>query len=216
MDLKHCYALLELKAGATSDDARRAYKRQVKIWHPDRFSPDSVLKGQADEQIKSINLAYEQICRHLSQTSDARPSVPPSSPQTPPPAALLGSLERTRRLLHRCGGLLMDGLAAALAALIRDATPAEGGRVSGQTAKAMGRRLSKSFSQVLMDAGKVHRRPPADRPCRGIRPAHGVSNRHRQARRAGKGSGPVGAIDGIHPCDVPCRVHKIDRIASLD
>jgi hypothetical protein len=213
MDLSESYTLLELEAGATVDDARHAYKRQVKIWHPDRFSADCLLKGQAEERIKTINLAYEQVRRYLLQTKPVLASAGFSSPSTSPRTPLYETLKISGRILRQYGRQLLDALAPA----IRDMVSGTSGRASDQTTKAMGRRHDKSFSNLPKDAGLIIAgQESAWQPGRRIRPPHALLNRHGLPRCAGGDRGRVAAIDGIHPCDAPHRVHKVARIASLD
>jgi len=65
MDIQKCLEILGLKPDATLDEAKRAYKAQVKIWHPDRFSDDSILRPRAEENIRRINIAYAQVRSYL-------------------------------------------------------------------------------------------------------------------------------------------------------
>jgi len=65
MDIQKALEILGLKPDATFDEAKRAYKTQVKIWHPDRFSEDSILKPRAEENIRRINTAYAQVRSYL-------------------------------------------------------------------------------------------------------------------------------------------------------
>ncbi|MDY6954995.1 MAG: J domain-containing protein, partial [Thermodesulfobacteriota bacterium] len=58
MDIRKSLEILGLKPDATLDEAKQAYKAQVKIWHPDRFSHDSILRPRAEENIRRINVAY--------------------------------------------------------------------------------------------------------------------------------------------------------------
>ncbi|MDZ8050854.1 MAG: DnaJ domain-containing protein [Aulosira sp. ZfuVER01] len=71
--------ILGLKPGASQVQVKQAYRKLVKIWHPDRFS-DQQQKQDAEEKIKKINVAYN----HLK--SEQLPTVvepPPSSPTNP-------------------------------------------------------------------------------------------------------------------------------------
>ena len=54
--------ILEVEAGASSEELRQAYRDQTKVWHPDRFSNDLRLQKKAEEKIKQINLAYRRLC----------------------------------------------------------------------------------------------------------------------------------------------------------
>ena len=66
--MEQYFALLKLKPGATIEDVKRAYKVQVKIWHPDRFPMESPhLQKQAHEMFQKITVAYKKISdAHIS------------------------------------------------------------------------------------------------------------------------------------------------------
>ena len=61
MNITQCYKILELENGASFDDARKAYKDMVKVWHPDRFAGNPRLRDKANEKLKELNLAYGEI-----------------------------------------------------------------------------------------------------------------------------------------------------------
>jgi len=74
-----CAALhtLDLTAGATEAEIRKAYRLLVKVWHPDRFQGDEKLSEAAEAKLKEINFAFE----FLTSTSTERgPWRPPSQP----------------------------------------------------------------------------------------------------------------------------------------
>ena len=55
--------MLELEPGVPLTKVKRAYHELVKVWHPDRFAPGSHSQGIAQEKLKEINQAYEQLCK---------------------------------------------------------------------------------------------------------------------------------------------------------
>ncbi len=61
MNITKSYKTLDLKNGASIDDARKAYKDMVRVWHPDRFAGNPRLRAKATEKLKEINLAYGEI-----------------------------------------------------------------------------------------------------------------------------------------------------------
>lgn len=61
MRLDDCYALLELRPGASEEEIKRAHRDLAKVWHPDRFANDAALRRKAEEKLKAINEAYETI-----------------------------------------------------------------------------------------------------------------------------------------------------------
>jgi hypothetical protein len=60
--LQRCYELLGISPTASDAEVATAYRDLVKVWHPDRFQHEPPrLQALAQEKLKSINLAYEQI-----------------------------------------------------------------------------------------------------------------------------------------------------------
>ena len=58
------YRALELPYGADLPSVRAAYKRLMKLYHPDRYQ-DPVHRETATEVVKRINAAYGDLVRHL-------------------------------------------------------------------------------------------------------------------------------------------------------
>lgn len=54
------YKVLGVSPDATDDEVKKAYRTLVKKYHPDSYV-DNPLKELADEKMKEINLAYEEI-----------------------------------------------------------------------------------------------------------------------------------------------------------
>ena len=84
MDIKECYQRLEIHFSATDFEIRQAYKQLVKNWHPDKFEADSILKTYAEERLKIINSAYDQICKHRALIAKEQPLLN-QIPAEPPP-----------------------------------------------------------------------------------------------------------------------------------
>jgi hypothetical protein len=60
--LEQNFETLKLKPGASIEDVKRAYKVQVKIWHPDRFPAESPhQQKQAHEMFQKVTTAYKKI-----------------------------------------------------------------------------------------------------------------------------------------------------------
>ena len=70
-DLKRCYEILEIKPESTYEEAKLAFRDMVSIWHPDKFSHNSRLKEKAEEKLKLINEAWEQLQAFFCQKEDA-------------------------------------------------------------------------------------------------------------------------------------------------
>lgn len=58
------YAVLGLSPGASDDEVKAAYKRLAKKYHPD-LNPSP----EAEEKMKQINAAYDQIINHKQETT---------------------------------------------------------------------------------------------------------------------------------------------------
>jgi phage baseplate assembly protein gpV len=73
------YAVLGVEPGASLEELKEAHRDLVKVWHPDRFGDDPRLQRKAQERLKEINEAYEQIL------PDARPAPPDLVPEPQSP-----------------------------------------------------------------------------------------------------------------------------------
>src|SRR6266699_2126295 len=60
-ELTECYDLLGLSPGSSPAELRAAYRDLAKVWHPDRFLHDPRLREKAQEKVKEINEAYDQL-----------------------------------------------------------------------------------------------------------------------------------------------------------
>jgi hypothetical protein len=100
MPIPRCYQMLGLKQAATWEEVRRAYREEVKRWHPDRFPAGSREQARAAERMTQCNLAYESLetwwtagrPQYFVQEEEplpprresARPRRPQSRPRTKP------------------------------------------------------------------------------------------------------------------------------------
>ena len=69
MNIERCFQILDLDRRASLDEAKQAYKDIVSIWHPDRFSHNPRLKQKAEEKLKEINAAYEEVESFLTSNN---------------------------------------------------------------------------------------------------------------------------------------------------
>ncbi|MEA5580525.1 DnaJ domain-containing protein [Nodularia harveyana UHCC-0300] len=67
LEINDAYKILGLTPGASPEQVKQAYRKLVKIWHPDRFS-DPQQKQEAEEKIKDINIAYNKLKSELPHT----------------------------------------------------------------------------------------------------------------------------------------------------
>ncbi len=59
--INHYLKVLDLQPGASQKDIKQAYKDLVLVWHPDRFPNSPRLQKIAEEKIKEINTAYNNL-----------------------------------------------------------------------------------------------------------------------------------------------------------
>jgi len=88
-----CYKILLIEPECSRDNLRKAYKKLIQKWHPDRFT-NEVQKLSAEDKIKELNIAYCQLSdyykKHNSLPLISKPETihrtkraPVSKPQTP-------------------------------------------------------------------------------------------------------------------------------------
>jgi len=85
MEIQRCFETLELQQDASIQDVRQAYKDLVNIWHPDRVGDNPRLKKKAEEKLKDINIAYEELNSFLSSRQKIPPAVQKTSHERPKP-----------------------------------------------------------------------------------------------------------------------------------
>ena len=87
------YELLGVRPGASIQELKTAHRDMAKVWHPDRFAHDPRLQQKAQEKLKEINEAYDQL---TAARTGRRPraATPPAqethAPQQPPRPARRG------------------------------------------------------------------------------------------------------------------------------
>jgi hypothetical protein len=81
-ELTECYNLLGLGPGASSAELKAAHRDLAKVWHPDRFLHDPRLQQKAQEKLKEINEAYEQL--RPGKAKRQRPPASTCERQAPP------------------------------------------------------------------------------------------------------------------------------------
>jgi hypothetical protein len=78
---------LGLTATASTSEVKKAYRRLVAQWHPDRYLQDSEQQRQAQERLKEINGAYAACLAQIASRRGERKAVavgPVNKPARPP------------------------------------------------------------------------------------------------------------------------------------
>ena len=78
-----CYKVLNTRAGCSWSELRKAYKVQIQKWHPDRFKDGSTKKEAAEEKIKVLNAAYQQLSKYYKK-HNALPAIEPVKEKVAP------------------------------------------------------------------------------------------------------------------------------------
>lgn len=69
LNLEPHYKVLGLAPGSALAAIKKAYLREIKIWHPDRYSPDSMLRSKAEERTKALTAAYAVLTAALKAST---------------------------------------------------------------------------------------------------------------------------------------------------
>ena len=102
MDISKALEILGLTSNPSLVEVKKAYREQVKLWHPDRYSNGSVMKEMAAKNIQDANLAYAFLRRHLPEIPKtvSRPAKTIRNAQTAPRSfAVTKVIDRAIQLL---------------------------------------------------------------------------------------------------------------------
>jgi hypothetical protein len=64
--LNRYYEILGVTPDSSLEEIKQAYRDLAKVWHPDRFPNESRLKKKAEEKMKEINKAYQELLDYLN------------------------------------------------------------------------------------------------------------------------------------------------------
>ncbi len=80
-----CLRVLGLAPGATEQAIKEAHRDLVKVWHPDRFGTDARLREKAQEKLKELNAAFDQLRAYRppdpAASRDRQPDAEADAPQ---------------------------------------------------------------------------------------------------------------------------------------
>ena len=228
MSLDPHYKVLGLPPGSALALVKKAYLREIKTWHPDRYAPDSILREQAEERTKALTAAYAALSTALKAAEPGgemreRPGTAAAAGKAPVP----GGTETDRKAqagspdpatpgpeeeawLGRVWRRLKDQWQGppATAGPTKDVRPKAAGPSRGKKGARGGRGRRgrvRSFEEVLESARTdPHPEAPAEAAVTWRRLA---TRRSRyQRRRGGTGAvggvkrrGPVTRVDPVRP-----------------
>lgn len=66
MNIIECFEILELKLDATMEQVKKAYKKLMMVFHPDKVQGDPQLKAIAERRAKEINMAREEVIAYIN------------------------------------------------------------------------------------------------------------------------------------------------------
>ena len=165
------YELLGVSPGASAEELKTAHRDMAKVWHPDRFTHDPRLQQKAQEKLKEINEAYEQL--KAGKTGRRTPAPSPTNQSSTPPRA------SARRVSWKF--ILLPALAFVLIffAAFRAFIPTDKQRTQSTTAPAeqaqalpSEEQQTPSDSSVRLPASESTRGKRADeQPARAARPS---------------------------------------------
>jgi DnaJ-like protein len=95
VELVRACAVLGVTPSATAREAKRAYKKLVRRWHPDRFANDPQGEREATARLQQITEAYQTVVHALGPDA----GDPPAAPRAHAPGVPL-SREEIERLVE--------------------------------------------------------------------------------------------------------------------
>jgi len=79
IELIEAYAVLGIAQTSPAGLVHRAYRGLVKRWHPDQFVQNPAMHAQAETRLKTINLAYAVVKKHLNSRPETSRSPSPEN-----------------------------------------------------------------------------------------------------------------------------------------
>lgn len=202
-ELGKYYELFGVAPGVSARDLKQAYHDLAKVWHPDRFSHDPRLQQKAQEKLKEINEAYEQLTSGRAGRSTRPPSTP-SRPDAPP--STTARRKRHRLILPTAAVIFCVVFFAALSTLL----PAGAGRLRDQTTPAA-RAEGRPSNEERRPDGEARATSSAPaQPARGKERAAG----RRPASEAASGDAPATGTDATQLRPMPTVTVAIDALTG--
>ena len=202
-ELSKYYELLGVAPGTSGRELKQAYHDMAKVWHPDRFSHDPRLQRKAQEKLKEINDAYEQLTSGTAARR-TRPAPQPAASYTPHAAT---ARRKRPRFILPTAVVFCAAFVAALGALVPS-----GARLAREQSTPAARqdeaRPAEEGQRHEGGAGQAAGRPT---------PARGRERAGRQPQaEAASGGEPVAAQEAPPPLrPLPTVTVNIDAVNGL-
>ena len=66
LELQNAFRILEVDSSSSFDEIKRAWKKKMMLYHPDRVAREEIhLQKEAEQRAQEINLAYQCLKRHF-------------------------------------------------------------------------------------------------------------------------------------------------------
>lgn len=75
-DMAQAFSTLGIGPQSSSEQVRQAYRRLVKLWHPDQYTRNPRQRAEAEARLKTINQAYSIINAYLKTHPDTPAAEP--------------------------------------------------------------------------------------------------------------------------------------------
>jgi hypothetical protein len=100
--LAQAYRILGVERWASDQELKQRYRDLARVWHPDRFATDARMRVRAEEELKSINAAFD-----LVKSERAHGARPPHVSY--PAGPTVRPMPRTGWLCPDCGNPVSKG-----------------------------------------------------------------------------------------------------------
>lgn len=213
-----CFGVLNIPLGATPEEARRAYMRLVRRWHPDRFTDDPKMQDAAQEKLKRINAAYQEVKRILSAKEKPEKTAEPMQPEnrrqtnatTPEDPEKTAAGKRT--FFQAVEDMVPGWFLHFFSSKTAGPSPQQVHVASKKTAKPSEADASRDFKTIFNDAVRA-RGPGSHGALKHPGKRRGAGVRPRGQRPAARGYGPVLPLkkrgDIVEPVSPVKRVGKV-------
>ena len=209
MDKQKGLDILGLGSSATCADARTAFRRLAKIWHPDRFAAAPAKAKRAEEKMKQLNEAFHFLLPLLPKSVDGQEDAQGPSAFNHDRTSTHGSTNRFQDFFSTLFAGFKKRCNEKREACAQKTERFGRGRSPRRAGKSAGTRRA-AFETVFQHAVKRNRNGAASRTCVPKSPVGRSAGYRRYFNsvpgRAGtmgclknRGRGPVEAIRPISP-----------------